>query len=173
MSNTTIINLYGGPGTGKSTSAAYLFYLLKTKGINAELVREYVKDWAWEGRTPSVYDQLYFLGKQIRKESMLYGKCTALVTDSPVLQNAYYAAKTGPPIEAFYKQSEADGHRHLHVFLKRSKPYNPAGRYQTEAQAKECDGEITKLLMSMGVRFTTNDTDEQSLKDLVDFIIGP
>jgi pantothenate kinase len=43
---TTIINVYGGPGAGKSTSAAYLYYLLKVAGKNVELVREYVKDWA-------------------------------------------------------------------------------------------------------------------------------
>lgn len=41
---------------------------------NAELVREYVKDWAWEGRKINVNDQIYFLGKQVRRETMLYGK---------------------------------------------------------------------------------------------------
>jgi hypothetical protein len=71
---TRIINLYGGPGTGKSTSAAFLYYLLKNDNVNAELVREYVKDWAWEKRSINTYDQLYLLGKQIRKESLLYGK---------------------------------------------------------------------------------------------------
>ena len=86
---TTIINLYGGPGTGKSTSAAYFYYLLKAQGKNVELVREYVKDWAWEGRKISTYDQIYFLGKQVRRESMLYGKVDWIVTDSPIMMNLY------------------------------------------------------------------------------------
>jgi tRNA uridine 5-carbamoylmethylation protein Kti12 len=84
---TTIINLYGGPGTGKSTSAAYLYYILKAEGHNVELVREYVKDWAWEGRQISTYDQIYFLGKQVRRESLLYGKVDWIITDSPVMMN--------------------------------------------------------------------------------------
>ncbi len=54
---TTIINLYGGPGAGKSTSAAYLYYLLKCQQENVELVREYVKKWAWENRPCGVYDE--------------------------------------------------------------------------------------------------------------------
>ena len=29
MKNTMIVNLYGGPGTGKSTGAAYIFSKLK------------------------------------------------------------------------------------------------------------------------------------------------
>jgi len=38
---TQIINLYGGPSTGKSTSAAYIYFLLKSedeaKGMDQEL----------------------------------------------------------------------------------------------------------------------------------------
>lgn len=64
---TTIINLYGGHGSGKSTSAAYYYYVMKKDGLNVELVRQYVKDWAWEGRKITTNDQIYFLGKQVRR----------------------------------------------------------------------------------------------------------
>lgn len=82
--STLVLNLFGGPGIGKSTSAAYIFYKLKSLGVNAELVREYVKDWAWDQRHINIWDQLYFLGKQIRRESMLYSKVDVIVTDAPV-----------------------------------------------------------------------------------------
>jgi hypothetical protein len=139
-----IINLYGGPGTGKSTSAAYLFSKLKMAGNNAELVREYVKDWAWEGRTIGVYDQIYFLGKQIRKESMLFGKVDTIVTDSPVMLAGFYAERYSPDpikdavdeaLKGYYEQCRLDGHVHHHVFLQRSKPYNSKGRFQTADEA--------------------------------------
>ena len=81
---TTFISLFAGPGAGKSTSSAYLFAKLKEAGINAELVREYVKDWAWESRPIGTFDQFYFLGKQIRRESMLMDKVDVAITDSPV-----------------------------------------------------------------------------------------
>ena len=39
-----LVNLFGTPSAGKSTGAAYIFSQLKLKGINAELVTEFVKD---------------------------------------------------------------------------------------------------------------------------------
>jgi nucleoside-triphosphatase THEP1 len=45
---TTIINLYGWPGVGKSALVAKTFTTMKDIGYNVELVSEYVKQWAWE-----------------------------------------------------------------------------------------------------------------------------
>lgn len=90
-----VINLYGGPGTGKSTTAAWLFALLKARGINAEYVQEYVKQWAWEERQPVKYDQFYFFGKQSRKEYSLFKNVDVIITDSPVSLSSYYAKLFG------------------------------------------------------------------------------
>ena len=43
-----VVNLFGAPGSGKSTGAAYIFSQLKIAGVNAELVTEFVKDKVWE-----------------------------------------------------------------------------------------------------------------------------
>lgn len=67
---TKVINLYGGPGTGKSTTAGALFAEMKFRGINCEYVQEYAKDKAWEFGTnhlgiPKVFQaQEYIFGKQ-------------------------------------------------------------------------------------------------------------
>lgn len=176
---TQIVNLYGGPGTGKSTSAAFIFYLLKSKHKNVELVREYVKDWAWNKYPIASYDQFYFMGKQIRKESMLYNKVETIITDSPVMLNSYYAQKFCPePIAkgvkeavlAYYQQAEQDQHKHLHVFLKRSKLYNEKGRFQTEEQAKDIDVGIKDLLKELGISFVEYETDQTDLEKLVDLL---
>lgn len=177
---TTIVNLYGGPGTGKSTCAAFLYYVLKTQGYNAELVREYVKGWAWEGRAFGDFDQLYFLGKQSRNESMLYGKADWVVTDSPVLMNAYYAGLHCPPLAegvkaavlGFYRHAADKGHRHVHVFLRRSKPYNPAGRYQTEAQARQMDVDLRRELEAMSTQLIDCETEEADLRQLIRQLAG-
>lgn len=178
---TIIINLYGGPGTGKSTNAAYLFYLLKAEGKNSELVREYVKDWAWENRKISTYDQIYFLGKQVRRESMLYGKVDWIVSDSPVMMNLYYAQKyctlslsegVRAATLAYYQQAAEDGHRHFHVFLKRTKPYLAEGRYQTEKEAVEIDLEVRKLLVDLKVPVIDCITEELDLRNTLNKIKG-
>jgi hypothetical protein len=176
---TTIINLYGGPGVGKSTSAAYLFYLMKARGDNVELVREYVKDWAWEGRKFGAYDEIYFLGKQVRHESMLFGKVDYIVTDAPVYMTAYYAnlycsAQLAQGVESaaqsFYQQAKDDGHVHHHVRLERSKPYRADGRYQNEKQALDMDFGIDEFLRKMGARQIVCRPEEEDLRKILQMI---
>jgi hypothetical protein len=176
---TTIINLYGGPGAGKSTSAAYLYYLLKCQGANVELVREYVKNWAWEGRAFGVYDELYFLGKQVRHESMLFGKVKYIVTDAPVYMTAYYAGiycslafaqGVEKAATAFYQQAKDDGHNHVHVYLKRFKPYKAEGRYQTEEQAISVDKGVLAMLDRMGEQVIEASPLESSLQKVLNTI---
>lgn len=176
-----ILNFYGGPGAGKSTSAAMVYAFLKDKGVNAELVREYVKDWAWENRHPKAYDQLYLLGKQVRRESLLYGKVDVIVTDSPIMLGIYYAEKYGPKHVAhavresalsFYRQGQEDGHRHVHVMLERVKKYNPAGRFQTEEQAKDIDVALKSLLDGLKIPYVTYQTGFDNMKNLVDHVMN-
>lgn len=194
----TIINLYGGPGTGKSTSAAELFALLKRKGKNAELVREYVKKWAWQERKIEVFDQTYFLGKQSQEESKLYGRVDYIVTDSPVFLSGIYATEAIPlkydandtasvaqylalkqmseatwgQVRAFYKLGEAMGHKHVHVMLKRTKKYQPKGRFQTADEAKALDNKIEDYLAIMfGGRVLHSGTGPTDLQNLLKTIL--
>lgn len=170
----TIISLYAGPGAGKSTSAAYIYAKLKNEGVNAELVREYVKDWAWEKRPIGVFDQFYFLGKQIRRESMLLERVDVIVTDSPVWLVAYYADRHSEPfirqgaesaVMAYYEQARVNGHTHIHGWITRSKDYNPEGRYETQEQAEDIDNELQKFLDARGIltRETTCQFDQLDL----------
>ena len=60
MKNTLLVNLYAGPGAGKSTGAAYIFAKLKTAGVDCEYVSEYAKDRVWqEDQFPLQHCQLY------------------------------------------------------------------------------------------------------------------
>lgn len=180
---TTIISLYGGPGAGKSTSAAYMYYVLKAAGENVELVREYVKDWAWEGRKIDTYDQIYFLGKQVRKESMLFGKVKWLVTDSPIFMNYYYASVYCTPrlaegvqaaVMAFYEQTLIDKLQHYHILLHRTKPYVQAGRYQGEKEALAIDDGVESMLRQLKIPNVIHcNSAEEDLKNVWEKIIKP
>jgi hypothetical protein len=129
----------------------------------------------------STYDQIYLLGKQVRRESLVYGKVDYIVTDSPVMIAAYYAQKYCPQLIAegvtdsavsFYKQAADDGHRHVHVYLQRSKGYNPSGRYQTEEQAKVIDGELRTFLEKQGFPLIDCGTDLGELFELLRTTVG-
>lgn len=169
---TNILSLYGAPSSGKSTQAARLYSKLKSQGKNAELVREYAKDWAWEQRNIGHFDQIYFFGKQVRRESLLLRKVEWVITDSPVIISLFYARKYCPPkiiaglesvVKAYYDQVALDGHKHIHVLLERVAPYQPAGRFQTEEQANLIHLEMVEMLNELSVPYKICKGDDESV----------
>lgn len=157
---TKVINLFGGPGTGKSTLAAALFASMKQEGLNVELVREYVKGWAWLDRKPTAGDQLYLLGKQTQAEYKLYGKVDYIITDSPFLLSPMYEQHyfnrdtTKDAALKFKALAEESGVKYYNFLLSREKEYNPKGRYETEDQAKLVDQMIETNLKTFNLKFS-------------------
>lgn len=171
---TVVVNLFGGPGSGKSTTAAAVFAELKMRGRNVELVTEYVKKWAWRGIKPGVFDQVYFFGKQAHAESILYGKVEAIITDSPLLLAAYYEDHfqpdwqvVRPAVFQFLKKTGEAGVIRKNYWLTRKKAYNPAGRYQTEGEAREIDQEMDSWLVSNRVPFEDIAVDDRKRANLI------
>jgi hypothetical protein len=174
---TKVINLYGGSGIGKSTTAACLYAEMKYRGINCELVREFVKDWAWEGKPIGQYDQLYILGQQIRAESILYGKVDYIITDSPLLLSPiyemYYKKPTlseAPAID-FIRMTAKNGIERHDYILKRNREFDPRGRYETAEMAKEVDQAVYFYLDTNEMPWTEIDCADRDrptaiLKDL-------
>lgn len=142
---TLVVNLFAGPGAGKSTMAAGLFHRLKTAGVSCELVREYAKDVVWEGRTHLLTDpsyQIYVFAKQLKRFYDVVGKVDVAVTDSPLLLSAVYGRAlsrsfTDLVVEEVRKQDA------MNVVLKRVKPYVALGRNQTQREAEDLDLEIS------------------------------
>ncbi len=90
MKKTKVINFYGGPGSGKSTKAAGLYYRMNMAGYSVELNNEFAKECVWEDNVPMLKDQLFMLAHQHRKISRLVGKVEYVITDSPVLLSGIY-----------------------------------------------------------------------------------
>ena len=92
MSNkkTLVVNLFSGPGAGKSTIAAELFAKLKWEGIDCELVTEFAKELVWEQRHDTFRNQIYIFGKQHQMVFRVLGKVDVVVTDSPFILSAVY-----------------------------------------------------------------------------------
>lgn len=86
-----VVNLFGAPGAGKSTGAAYIFSKLKMAGVNAELVTEFAKDKVWEESKAVFQNQAYIFGKQYFRISRVQDKVDVVITDSPILLSSFYA----------------------------------------------------------------------------------
>lgn len=84
------INVFGGPGVGKTTTAYALAYELSSRGLPVIYVSELPKEWAMFGRRPTPNDQLFINAEQFRREELALRNGYIVVTDSPVLLTAIY-----------------------------------------------------------------------------------
>src|SRR5687768_13907488 len=92
-------NFLGGAGSGKSTTSAWIYSELKQRNISVELVREYVKNWAYQNRKINDFDQVYITGKQLNAEYLLLSNGVKnTVTDCPVLLGAIYSDIYAPDL---------------------------------------------------------------------------
>lgn len=185
MTTKRIICLYGGPGVGKSTLAAGLFYRLKVLGYNCEMNREYIKDWVWEGREVKPGDQTYFFNKQARKERVYMEEgLDFIITDSPLILTHFYGMKYDHfeqtsntslvMLKHHHEVCKHYGYKVEHFLLSRTKKYNPSGRNQDEETAKKYDVEIKNMLDEVGVKYTqvTSPNIETILEELVGKVVG-
>ena len=164
---TLVVNLYGGPGTGKSTTAAATFALLKQQRINTELAGEYAKEAFWDGREYLLKDQLYIFAKQRRRIASLYGKVDVVVTDSPLYLSYHYSKNLHIMGLIQDEMPQADN---LHVFLRRRKEYNPAGRYQTAEEARGIDDEIKQMLTKFELPYHEVDADVHAAEAILELV---
>lgn len=166
-----VLNLFGGPGSGKSTTAADLFAMMKWKQINVELVNEFAKDVTWEKRYTILEDQIYISAQQNRKLWRLQNQVDWAITDSPLILSTCYAGVNyfpntfKPFIHDVYNYYD-----NVNVFLKRSKPYAMIGRSQTEEQAVELDNQIKQMLKDHNYPFVEINGDENAKHEIFEYI---
>ncbi len=142
---TLVVSLFAGPGSGKSTTAAGVFYRLKMNGYNVEYVQEYAKDLTWEKRHQTLGNQAYIFGKQTQRVERLLGQVDAVICDGPAVMSPVYAVDYPESFARFCVDMHCR-QWHMNYWIERVKPYNPAGRNQDEAGAREMDRIIREFL---------------------------
>lgn len=145
-----VVNLFAGPGAGKSTVAAATFAALKDNQVSTELVTEFAKECAWEGRHGPLSCQPYVFGEQLWRIERLRGRgVEVVVTDSPILLSTIYAPADTPTALHEVVQEYHRRQASLNVFLRRVKPYETRGRFQTADEASALDGRIMETLRAV------------------------
>jgi tRNA uridine 5-carbamoylmethylation protein Kti12 len=162
-----IVNLFGGPGSGKSTMAAGLFAELKESGISTELVTEYAKDKTWEEAYNVLNNQLYVFAKQHHRIWRVANKVDVIITDSPLFLSLVYSPYEDNDILSNLVMHEIHKYSSLDVFLKRVKPYSGIGRSQTEDEAKAIDEKIQRIYRAYNSTFDLVVDGDRSSRSLI------
>lgn len=167
-----VINLWGAPGSGKSTTAAGLFFLMKINKFKVELVTEYAKDLVWNGHEAMFGNQISIFAEQNWRIDRLKGKgLDFAITDSPL------------PLPSFYKPTpyhrnfdsivfEAfNSYNNVNYFLNRVDSFEKIGRRHNENDSIEIAGHLQQFMRDNGIEFTALDatpqTPEAIFRDLI------
>lgn len=171
-----LINLFGGPGIGKSSIAAGIFYKLKKKHISCNNPYEFPKTLAWDNNIPAIKDQLYVFANQHRGIAQSYGKVDYIIIDSPILFSKIYHSyyTTGYPAE-FYGESFHNMILDLHnkydninILLERAEGvHNEEERFQDYEESIAIDDFCKKILDDNNITYHTVKVGKNTVKEIL------
>ena len=165
---TKVINLFGGPGAGKSTTAAGLFFEMKCAGISCELVREYAKDCVWAEDFERLKNQRHVFETQRKRTDDLIGKVDCIITDAPLLLSLYDGKKERHEFKAMVLNS-VNAMNNINIKINRVKPYAEAGRMQNKEEAIEIDQSVDFILTG-NYDFSVNGDRDAPIK-ILDYLL--
>lgn len=143
----TVVNFFGGPGCGKSTTAAYLFGDMKCESFKVELIHEVAKDFVWEDWNHIFGEQDWIFAHQHRLTRRLIGHdIDFAVVDSSILLSLFYMPDDFPQSFRPFVRDVFDSYNNVNIFLDRNPdiPYVQAGRNEDESRAIEIDNNIRR-----------------------------
>lgn len=153
-----LINIFGGPGVGKSVLAAELYIQFSKKNICSEYVGEFAKELVWSKRLELLSNQVYVTSGQIAKMAPL-GQCHVVITDSPVLLGLAYSSKEAlgevNSLIANFRKWKIDKKICVkNIYLKRDREkFEQNGRIHNLQESIEKDNQIMQLLVDNNIDF--------------------
>lgn len=173
-----IVNLFGGPGIGKSSIASGITYKLKKKHITCDNPYEFPKSLAWDNNNEAIKDQLYVLANQHRGIVKSFGKVDYIVLDSPILLSLVYRSVykgTEYPATLYdsyhFDDLVLDIHNQydsINILLDRGDGnHNEKERYQSLEESQELDKKIEETLLKNDIPYHTVKVGKNTVKEII------
>lgn len=146
----TVINMFGGAGCGKSTTAYFLTGLMKCDNRKVELIHEIAKDCVWERWNHMFGEQDWMFASQnhlLRR--LISHDIDYAVVDSSILLSLFYLPDDFPQSFRTFVVDAFNTYDNINIFIDRNPdlPYVQAGRNQTLDEAKLIDDEIHQYFL--------------------------
>ena len=151
--------MFGGPGCGKSTTAAGLYHEMKKRHFKVELIPEWIKgEGVWEERSNLFGDQDYIFAHQHRTQRRLTSHdIDYAITDSPILLSLFYMPSDFPESFKPFVRDVFDTYDNLNIFLDRNPdlPYTLEGRNEDLDEAIQVDASIRAYFDEEGIKYNS------------------
>lgn len=174
---TLYVNLFAGPGTGKSTTSFGLMHKLKSQGINSELIQEYAKEKVWGEDFKTLSFQPYICAKQLFRQYRVMNQVDVAVTDTSLLFSLIYTSFGCTDSFKATVVEQFNLFSNLNFFIARNlddHKYNPSGRMQTLEEAIVKDNQIYTMLQEYNIPFhvTTFQKDGSHVEEIFEIILS-
>ena len=152
---TLIINLIGGPCSGKSTIASELFACLKKMGIRCELVTEYIKERIYEENQTIPKNQIAIFGMEHYSIWNKICKVDVIVHDGSWINNILYKSEDSEEFDDLIV-SEYKKYDNLDFFIDRGTlQFEDYGRIHNLEQSLKLDNKIRITYQKYKLEFIT------------------
>jgi RecA/RadA recombinase len=153
-----VINFFGGPGSGKSTTALEIAAYLKRLHLVTEYTHEEAKDHTYSKNSIALSDQLYLLANQHHKLWRLAkNDIKYIVNDSPIILGlTYFNDNSKYNFETFQNMTMDcwSQYHNINIFINRQDSlYQEYGRSQNITEAKKIDEDIKNMLNYHGIKY--------------------
>lgn len=170
-----VVNFFGGPGCGKSTTAAELFAKMKKKNFNVELIHEAAKDFKWEDWDHIFGEQDYIFAHQHRLiRRLTRHEIDYAVVDSSILLSLFYMPDDFPQSFRPFVREVFDSYDNINIVLDRNPniPYVQTGRNEDEQQAIEIDQKVRQYFEDTGIPHHRVMAGDDAVSDCMDLIVS-
>lgn len=168
-----IVNLWGAPSSGKSTTAAGLFFLMKINKKKVELVTEYAKNLIWSERLKMFDEQIYVLAKQNHSQSRLKNKVDYVITDSPLPLAIHYAPKNYLPSFNSLVMEQFNCYENINILLKRtSHTYENIGRKHNEKEAVQIHLDLIELMKENNIPYIEFEASPTTPQEIFNYLLS-
>jgi len=175
---TIVVNLFGGPGSGKTVKQSDLFSYMKKIGLDCERVDETAKVYVRRKKWDELNNQ-YMLSKKYYETIKAYEhEVNFIILDASLLIGLYHnetneyntsdKEKTKQKILEYYNSFS-----NVNIFLNRKGiDYEENGRIETMEKACEIDNYLKNILVENNYPFAEFKTSEDNTNEMLKYILS-
>lgn len=167
-----VINLFGAPSAGKSTTMLGLTYKMKLLKYNVENTPEFFKELIYEeGKVELFGGQLMVLAEQNKRLARLMNKADFVVTDCPLPLITYYTDSKYIKDFKEFSLNLFNSYENENFLIVRNHDFEKEKRNHNADQASIIERELPEFLDKNNIKFKTFKTNDELVEQLINSMI--